>query len=224
MPHDDYEYVTVHSSAMTNTTHGSKVELLLAVDGPPICDNITDAEFRKKVLTLRDDAVKIITHRIYELDAWKEPARARVREWFGIADESTRRVLVGGLVSLITVMNGLTARNFVRSDPELDRALGCTPNTKNLAGEVAHVCGPDTATHTISLNPKFCELPDTSVGTLSSMQLTIVHECAHFLDTFGAFDYKNTYGQFLSRRLAKEDPTMAIRNADNIAWYILCVD
>lgn len=62
MPHDDYEYVTVHSSAMTNTTHGSKVELLLAVDGPPICDNMTDAEFRKKVLTLRDDAVTIITN------------------------------------------------------------------------------------------------------------------------------------------------------------------
>ncbi|ELW9450717.1 hypothetical protein KDW19_20485 [Burkholderia cenocepacia] len=56
------------------------------------------------------------------------------------------------------------------------------------------------------------------------MQLTIVHECAHFGDTFGAVDYKNTYGQFLSRRLAKEAPKMAIRNADNIAWYILCVD
>ncbi|RQU72571.1 hypothetical protein DF141_19910 [Burkholderia cenocepacia] len=224
MPHDDYEYVTVHDSAITNTTRGSTVELLLAVDGPPICKNMTDAEFRKKVLTLRDDAVEIITQRIDELDAWREPARARVREWFGIADEPTRGVLTNGLVALITVMKGLTARNFVRSDPDLDRALGCTPNTKNLDGEVAHVCGPDTATHTISISPKFCELPDTSAGTFSSMQLTIVHECVHFRDTFGAVDYKNTYGQFLSRRLAKEATTMAIKNADNIAWYILCID
>ncbi|VWC52372.1 M35 family metallo-endopeptidase [Burkholderia lata] len=224
MPHDDYEYVTVHDSAVTNTTHGSKVELLLTVDGPPICENMTDAEFRRKVLTLRDDAVKIITQRIYELDAWKESAQARVREWFGVADESTRSALTNGLADLITVMNGLEAKNFVRSDPKLDRALGCTPNTKNLAGEVAHVCGPDTATHTISITPKFCELPDTSAGTFSSMQLTIVHECVHFWDTFGALDYKNTYGQFLSRRLAKEDPALAFRNADNIAWYILCID
>ncbi|NTZ84950.1 hypothetical protein FCJ61_18555 [Burkholderia metallica] len=174
--------------------------------------------------SLRDEAVKIITQRIDELDVWREPARARVGEWFGIADEPTRGVLTNGLVALISVMNGLTARNFVRSDPDLDRALGCTPNTKNLDGEVAHVCGPDTATHTISISPKFCELPDTSAGTFSSMQLTIVHECVHFRDTFGAVDYKNTYGQFLSRRLAKEAPTMAIRNADNIAWYILCID
>ncbi|WP_353254675.1 M35 family metallo-endopeptidase [Burkholderia anthina] len=224
MPHDDYEYVTVHDSAVANTVHGSKVELLLAVDEPPICENMTDAEFRTRVLTLRDDAVKIITQRIDELDAWKGPARARAREWFGIADEPIRSVLTNGLAALVTVMNGLAARNFVRSDPELDRVLGCTPNTKNLAGEVAHVCGPDTATHTISTTPKFCELPDTSAGTFSSMQLTIVHECAHFLDTFGALDYKNTYGQFLSKRLAKENPAMAIRNADNIAWYILCVD
>ncbi|WP_260463903.1 M35 family metallo-endopeptidase [Burkholderia sp. Bp8963] len=98
------------------------------------------------------------------------------------------------------------------------------PNTKNLAGEVAHVCGPDTATHTISINPKFCELPERSAGTLDSMQQTIVHECTHFTDTFGSLDYKNTYGQFLSRRLAKNEPEMAIRNADNIAWYILYVD
>ena len=76
-------------------------------------------------------------------------------------------MLTNGLVALITVMNGLTARNFVRSDPDLDRALDCTPNTKNLDGEVAHVCGPDTATHTISTSPKFCELSDTSAGTFA---------------------------------------------------------
>ncbi|QVN17746.1 hypothetical protein JYG32_15995 [Burkholderia pyrrocinia] len=224
MPHNDYEYVTVDDTAVTNTKRDSRVDLFLTVDGPPICENMTDAEFRKKVLALRDDAVKIVAQRLHELSAWKAHARARVREWFGSDDESTRGVLSEGLAALVIVMQGLTARNFVRSDPELDRALGCTPNTKNLAGEVAHVCGPDTATHTISITPKFCELPDTSAGTFDSMQLTIVHECVHFMDTFGALDYKNTYGQFLSRRLAKEEPAMAIRNADNLAWYILCVD
>lgn len=224
MSENDYEYVTVHDSAVTNTTPGSKVELFLALNGPPICKNMTDAEFRKRVLTLRDEAVKVIAQRNHELSAWKAPAQARVREWFGTADETTRATLLSGLAALTTVMNGLTARNFVRSDPELDRALGCTPNTKNLAGEVAHVCGPDTATHTISIDSKFCELPDRSAGTLASMQLTIVHECTHFTDTFGSLDYKNTYGQFLGRRLAKEEPKMAVRNADNIAWYILCVD
>lgn len=185
---------------------------------------MTDAEFRKKVLTLRDEAVTVIERRMHELYAWKEPAQASVAEWFGIADEVTRATLIAGLAALVTVMNKLTAKNFVRSDPELDRALGCTPNTKNLTGEVAHVCGPDTATHTVSIDPKFCELPDRGAGTLASMQLTTVHECTHFTDTFGSLDYKSTYGQLLGRRLAKEAPNMAIKNADNIAWYILCTD
>lgn len=224
MSDNDYEYVVVHDSAVTNTTPGSKVEVFLTLDGPPICRNMTDAAFRKKVLTLRDEAVGAIAQRIHELTTWKAPAQARVKEWFGTTDETTRATLLTGLAALTKVMNALTASNFVRPDPDLDRALGCTPNTKNLTGEVAHVCGPDVATHTIAIDRGFCDLPERSAGTLASMQLTIVHECTHFVDTFGSLDYKNTYGQFLGKRLAKSEPTMAIRNADNIAWYILCVD
>ncbi|WP_224009177.1 M35 family metallo-endopeptidase [Paraburkholderia tropica] len=106
----------------------------------------------------------------------------------------------------------------------MDRATGCVPNRKNITGEVAHVCRPDTATHTIAIQERFCTLDNKSAATMDSKQLTIVHECTHFIDTFGSVDYNNTYGQFLSKRLAQSEPKMAIQNADNISWYILCVD
>ncbi|MFL9893801.1 M35 family metallo-endopeptidase [Paraburkholderia sp. RL17-381-BIF-C] len=220
----DYEYVTLHDSAVTNTNPNSNVNVLVDMGGPPICENMTDAQFRVKVLTLRDEAVKVIAQRLQELSTWQPAARERVGTWFGTSDETTRTALMNGLVALVSVMKILSAKNFIRPSPERDRALGCKPNTKNLAGEVAHVCAPDTATHTIAIDPGFCVLPDRSAGTLASKQLTLVHECTHFIDTFGSLDYKNTYGQFLGRRLAKDEPGMALKNADNIAWYVLCTD
>jgi peptidyl-Lys metalloendopeptidase len=216
----DSDYYLVHDSASTNTTPGSIVDV--TIDTTPICSNMTDAEFRKKVLSLRDDAVKIVEKRLHELTVWQVSAQDRVKTWFGVADEGTRQTLITGLNALLPVMRGLKAENFVRADPARDRSLGCVPNMKNL-GEVAHVCGPDTATHTISIDPAFCTMPDISAATLSSKQQTIVHECTHFLDTFGSVDYHNTYGQFLGKRLAQDEPSMAIKNADNLAWYIVCI-
>jgi peptidyl-Lys metalloendopeptidase len=128
---------------------------------------------------------------------------------------------MGGLKALVPVMNGLTARNFVRVGSEPDRATGCVPGMKNLDGEVAHVCAPDTATHTIAINGNFCYLPKRSASRLSSMQLTIVHECTHFADTFGSLDYPNGYGYSACAWLANDHPDRALTNADSIAWYVL---
>jgi peptidyl-Lys metalloendopeptidase len=60
----DYEFITVHDSAVTNTNPDSMVTVTVDTSGPAICDNMSDAEFRKTVLTLRDDAVKVIELRI----------------------------------------------------------------------------------------------------------------------------------------------------------------
>ncbi|WP_243751057.1 M35 family metallo-endopeptidase [Paraburkholderia sp. BL10I2N1] len=182
---------------------------------------MSDAEFRKTVLTLRDDAVKVIALRIQDLSNWNAAAQARVKQWFGKSDEDARTKLISGLKALVPVMNGLTARNFVRVDSEQDRATGCVPGTKNLDGEVAHVCAPDTATHTIAINRNFCQLPQKSVSRLSSMQLTIVHECTHFVDTFGSLDYPGGYGYTACTWFASDHPDRAITNADSIAWYVL---
>ncbi|WP_080427931.1 M35 family metallo-endopeptidase [Burkholderia ubonensis] len=208
-------------SGESNTVPGSKVVVPLSMNGPPICPNMTDAEFRKLVLGLRDEAVVIAKQRIAELARWTPDIQARVVEWFGSSESTIRTRLTTGLEALVTVMSNLTAKNFVRSGSDADLATGCLPNMKNLDAEVAHVCRPDTATHTIAININFCSLPDRSASNLSSKQLTIVHECAHFIDTFGSEDYPGAYGRWACGRLAKEHPEQAINNADSIAWFVL---
>jgi peptidyl-Lys metalloendopeptidase len=216
LPNDD-NYVEVATST-TNATEGSNVDVFLSMDGPPICPDMTDAEFRKTILKLRDDAIILIDKRLSELRRWSAADRYRVNTWFGTTDESTRQRVSSGLTKVEAVMRGLKPNNFIRSSPDLDRAVGCTPNMKNLSGEVAHVCGPDTATHTISISVNFCGLPDKSAGTLDSKMATIIHESTHFLDTIGTGDH--AYGQFLCKRLAVENPALAINNADSFAWYV----
>ncbi|WP_423919755.1 M35 family metallo-endopeptidase [Caballeronia sp.] len=183
---------------------------------------MTDAEFRKSVLKLTVDANATVQRRLTELTRWAPIDRERVQTWFGTNDEATRASLIQGLGRLSKVLVGLAPKNFIRSSPDTDLATGCTPNLKNLSGEVAHVCAPDTATHTISISPNFCQLPDRSAGRLDSKQLTIVHEASHFHDTFGSLDH--AYTQYNTRRLAQSNPERAIAKADSIAWYVLCTD
>ncbi|WP_244107370.1 MULTISPECIES: M35 family metallo-endopeptidase [unclassified Burkholderia] len=196
-------------------------EFSVSLDGPPICPNMTDSTFRKRMLELRDEAVAITEQRRRDLMRWSPATEARVIEWFGSASIDTTRKLIRGLGALVSVMGALGPRNFVRIDSEADRATGCLPNISHRGAEVAHVCRPDTSTHTIAINLPFCSLPERSAGNLSSQQLTIVHECAHFADTFNADDHSGAYGRSACVQFARRYPDKAINNADNIAWFIL---
>ena len=115
-------------------------------------------------------------------------------------------------------MRDLKPGNFVRQSEELDRYLGCTPNNKDPDGAVAHVCGPDTATHTICIHENFCGMRPIS-SAKDSMLSTLIHECTHFADTFGAQDHQYSMRECLV--LARTHPDLAINNADSIAGYII---
>ncbi|MBN3817089.1 hypothetical protein G3N57_10930 [Paraburkholderia sp. Se-20369] len=208
------------AEAMTDTAQGSLIEALVE-KSPPICPNMTDAEFRRTVLTLRDRAVQMIDSRLTELRRWGSAERQRVTTWFGSSDETTRYRLSTGLVAVSQVMRNLKPTNFVRHSEELDRYLGCTPNNKNPIGAVAHVCGPDTATHTICIHENFCGMRAVS-GSKDSMLSTLIHECTHFTDTFESRDHKYFMRECLA--FARTHPELAIENADSIAGYVVYDD
>jgi peptidyl-Lys metalloendopeptidase len=214
---DEHQWVEV-ATGMTNTTPGSNVDVFLSMDGLPICPNMTDAEFRKRVLKLRDEAVLQVGKRITELQRWNSMEQARVAEWFGRNDGATRNRLLMGLIAVNGVLRDLKPKNFVRQSPELDRYLGCQPNMKNF-GAAAHVCGPDTATHTICIHELFCTMRDRSAGADSKLS-AIIHEATHFTDTFSSGDHKYTITPFLPR-WGQENPDLAIDNADSIAGYVV---
>ncbi|QVN20830.1 hypothetical protein JYG32_30260 [Burkholderia pyrrocinia] len=215
------EYICVHDSAVTNTRHGSKLKVLLTLNGPPICPTMTDAEFRKLVMQLRDEGADLVEERLKRLAEWPQDERRRVWTWFGANDEGIRLSLITGLTATLAVMRSLGPGNFLRAHPDLDRSLGCLPTNKNV-GTVAHVCGPDTATHTISIHEEFCTIRDRSRAATSKLS-TIIHECTHFKDTFGASDPKYGITRFLPK-WGQDNPELAIKNADSISAYVVWLD
>ena len=215
------EYVCVHDSAVTNTVPGSKLKVFLTLNGPPICPTMTDAEFRKLMMQLRDEGADLVRERLKRLAEWAPAERKRVWTWFGANDHEIRHRLATGLTSTLSVMRSLGPGNFLRARPDLDRALGCLPTNKNV-GTVAHVCGPDTETHTISIHEELCTIRDRSRAATSKLS-TIIHECTHFKDTFGAGDPKYGITRFLPE-WGQNNPEMAIKNADSISAYVIWLD
>ncbi|MEC5404351.1 M35 family metallo-endopeptidase [Paraburkholderia sp. MPAMCS5] len=216
MPVDDYVHV---GNGQANTTEESNQDVFLSLNGPPICPNVPDSEFRKNVLRLRDKAIILVDKRLAELVKWDSEARARVADWFGRSDAATRDCLMSGFPKLKTVLQGLEPKNFLRASLELDRYLGCLPNLKSVKDEIAHVCAPNTATHTICIRENFCILPATDMFGESQLA-TIIHEATHFTDTFGTLD--NMYGLNSYMMIwGRSNPSLAINNADSIAGYVV---
>lgn len=211
------DYVEV-ATAYSNTNEESNVDVFLSLDGPPICPNMTDAAFREIALKLTRRAVTLTDKRLRELGQWNQPARARLADWFGNDNAATRERAAVGLQSLKHVLSDMGPTNFLRSSPELDRHLGCLPQLKNVKDEVAHVCAPNTSTHTICISPKFCTLPAVHMFNESKLA-TIIHEATHFEDTFASLDNMYGFNSYM-RKWAYDNQSKAINNADSIALYI----
>lgn len=93
------------------------------------------------------------------------------------------------------------------------------PNPVGAGQEAAHVCAPDTATHTISISPQFCTLRHWSADSDSRVS-TVIHEVSHFMDTMATRDNKYTIAYTL-RDWAQGNSELALNNADSVAGYIV---
>lgn len=59
-----------------------------------------------------------------------------------------------------------------------------------------------------------------SDGPYDSQILTVIHEVSHFIDRWGGGTLDAAYGRIGAHALATSDRTKAVRNADNITYYI----
>lgn len=180
-----------------------------------ICPNMTNKEFCTLVLDLRADAVKMIERRLKDLDLWGKREKARVKQWFGTDDETTRQYLRSGLSRCLRVLMGLTCDNFVRYSEQLMRNVGCTPSG-NKIGLIAEVCKPDVKTHTIGIAIGFCGLRPRSAEWDSQLQ-TLIHEVTHFDDVFSSVDDIYKMGESLA---IANDTERALKNADSLVGYV----
>ena len=169
------------------------------------------------VLARRDQAVELVETRLKDLERWSAADQARVQQWFGRSDEGTRSRLVSGLAAIASVLRSLTGFNFTRWDSDRYTHVGCVPNP-NKSGVAASVCSPDTATHTIAINPDFCTMREFSWNK-DSVVSTLIHEASHFSDTMATKDWRYFMDKCLT--LGSDNPDQAINNADSIAGYVI---
>ncbi|MBR8333625.1 hypothetical protein KDW69_18420 [Burkholderia ambifaria] len=211
---------TTVAETTTNTIAGS--QHFADVDLRPICENMTNSEFRKMFAVAQGRAVDRLTIRIANLNRWSEHDKDRLFKWFGRDDEKTRMHLLTGLTKVLGVVRALNENNIVRSGSDGDLATGCTPHPRGTTNEAAHVCAPDTATHTIAIGTRFCTMRPWTANADSHVS-TIIHEATHFHDTMSSTDDQYTITPLLPG-WGQSNPDLAINNADSIAGYVVDID
>ncbi|WP_175769071.1 M35 family metallo-endopeptidase [Burkholderia cenocepacia] len=215
---EDQEWLLVHSGAVTNTNPGSLVDVY--INTTPICPNMTNREFRMMATRLLKWSTILVERRITDLKRYDKATKDRMIYWFNRCDENTRQYLINGFSRHLSVLKTLTPHHFVRSDPNLDRMLGCVPNMSDIENEAAHVCGPNTERKLVSIAMKFCTgLRDQNMFGDSRLS-TLIHEVTHFTDTFGSTDPR--YGiDPTAAAWARANPDQALRNADTLTGFVI---
>lgn len=211
---------TTVAETTTNTTAGSQT--FADVDLRPICENMTNSEFRKVFSVAQGRAIDRLTIRIADLQKWSKVDKGRVFKWFGRNDERTRMHLLTGLTKVLAVVRAFNENNVVRSGSASDLATGCTPHPRGTTNEAAHVCAPDTATHTIAISGRFCTMRPWTANADSHVS-TIIHEATHFQDTMSSTDDQYTITPLLPG-WGRSNPDLAINNADSIAGYVVDIE
>lgn len=212
------EWFEVHSGAVTNTNPGSMV--YVTIDTTPICENMTDVEFRMMIRRMLPWCVSHVDRRLNDLYKYDAISRKRMEFWFGRSDEGTRQYLLTGFQKVRNVINGLSAGNFIRSMSELDKSLGCLPNLKHLDLEAAHVCAPNITRRYISIGKMFCSGLQDQHRYADSRVSTIIHECTHFVDTFASGDSMYSISTPLAM-WGRNNSDLALKNADSLVGYVV---
>jgi hypothetical protein len=113
---DNEEWVEVHTGAVTNTTPGSMVNVV--INTTPICPNMSNKEFRNLIMRLRDTALILIKERIADVARWDQLAQDRAKFWFGRSDQYIRDKLKIGMPRLATAMQELQPEKIIRWDEQ----------------------------------------------------------------------------------------------------------
>jgi hypothetical protein len=209
-------------TATTNRTPDSNVDIYLDMDKPPVCDNMTNQEFRQVILKVRDAAVVLVKERIAALSKWDAKEKERATYYFGRADEEVRNTLANGLPRLLSALQELVPEKIVRWDDALNKSLSCSL-TADSGHNRASVCKPDSERRVIAIYSAFCTDPNGELQHGSKVK-TLIHECTHYTDTFDSEDLMYGNSDTAMHIFALRNPDQTIRNADSITGYIATFD
>jgi hypothetical protein len=166
------------------------------------------AEARKKAIEqAKTDATKLLKKALADVKKWDRKAKARSRKWFGDADAATQKLLQERLEKEIDKLDSFTAKNFRRAE-------------KGEEDCYAYVY-PDKDDR-IYLGKDFDGAPATGPDSKAG---TLIHEISHYDSVGGTDDVvmsdgTTAYGQESCKKLAKEDPDGAKKNADSFEYFV----
>ncbi|QIE22680.1 M35 family metallo-endopeptidase [Caballeronia sp. SBC2] len=209
-------------TATTNRTPDSNVDIFLDLDKPPICHNMTNQEFRRVIMKVRDAAVTLVKDRIAAQSKWDVKERERATYYFGRADEEIRSTLARGLPKLLSALQELVPEKIVRWDDALNKSLSCSI-TPDSGQNRASVCKPDSEKRVIAIYSSFCTDSNGWLWRFSKVK-TLIHECTHYTDTFNSDDVIYADSAIGAHIFALNNADKAIRNADSITGYIATFD
>ncbi|MBR8088886.1 hypothetical protein KDX09_05730 [Burkholderia cenocepacia] len=100
---------TTVAETTTNTIEGS--QRFADVDLRPICENMSNSEFRAMFAKAQAKAVEKLDARIASLQRWSQYEKDRAFKWFGRDDELTRTHLLTGLTKVVKVVRSFNEKN-----------------------------------------------------------------------------------------------------------------
>ncbi|WP_175808651.1 hypothetical protein [Burkholderia cenocepacia] len=106
---------TTVTETTTNTIEGS--QRFADVDLRPICENMSNSEFRAMFAKAQAKTVEKLDARIASLQRWSQYEKDRAFKWFGRDDEVTRTHLLTGLTKVVKVVRAFSEKNVVRTYP-----------------------------------------------------------------------------------------------------------
>ena len=165
--------------------------------GFPINDKQAEATFRQ---ALADQKVMLESKRT-ELDTWDANAQANFKKWFGSTNENDRTTIKNRIDKTLELNKNYDITKFQPSSPKNRDAY-------------AYV-NPSDAEKRIYLGDPFWSAAPTGVDSKAGI---LSHEMSHFDGVGGTDDF--AYGADDAKRLAKDDPSKALYNADNFEFYL----
>jgi hypothetical protein len=162
-----------------------------------ICPGHDDKELQKAL----DEQAKLLQAKKKELETWDGAAKDNFKKWFGTTDEKSRKDIQGRVDRMIELNKKTKIENLKAAQPS-------KPNI------FAYVY-PNDKSHTIYIDTAFCSAANTGQDSRAG---TLCHEMSHFNDIGATKDH--IYGADNAKKLAKDNSTKALSNADNFEYYM----
>jgi peptidyl-Lys metalloendopeptidase len=125
--------------------------------------------------------------------------------WFGAASADRTDRIKNNLISSVAFADGVTFRCNNASDPD---------------GPAYAYTRPDQPFVIVLSEVEFFAAPDSGFNAKGGI---LVHEMTHFYLTAGTGDVENRYGVDGAKKLAKENPDLALKTADNHEYFVEAV-